>query len=155
MEEKKYPIYRFSATWNQSGFKNNGSSSCQMYENKLTDDELSTKLEEFKNNIISKHEEVEILNSNIEYVEDEAWVLKWFCHFTFNQFDNDEDAIRSFQEFVTRKEIKNEESGHYNNKMNIDKPQGYYCLMGAEDRWRWKVCHCEHCQKGKWTIINH
>ena len=25
MEEKKYPIYRFSATWNQSGFKNNGS----------------------------------------------------------------------------------------------------------------------------------
>ena len=155
MEEKKYPIYRFSATWNQSDYKNNGTSCRQMYKEKLTKEELNSKLEEFKKGIINRHENVEFLNATINYIEDETWVGKWFCHFTFNQFDNDEDAIRSFQEFVTRKEIKNEENGHYSNEMNMDKPQGYYCLMGAEDRWRWEVCHCEHCEKNEWTIINH
>ena len=139
MEEKKYPIYRFSATWNQSDYKNNGTSCRQMYREKLTKEELNSKLEEFKKGIINRHENVEFLNATINYIEDETWVGKWFCHFTFNQFYSDEDAIRSFQEFVTRKEIKNEENGHYNNEMNMDKPQGYYCLMGAEDYRDWET----------------
>ena len=105
MEEKKYPIYRFSATWNQSDYKNNGTSCRQMYKEKLSDEEMNEKLEEFKTNVTKDKEEVEFLASTVEYVEDETWVGKWFCHFTFNQFDNDDDARKSFQEFVMRKEV--------------------------------------------------
>ena len=63
--------------------------------------------------------------------------------------------MQSFQDFVMRKEIQNEENWHYNNEPNTNNPNVYYCLMGAEDRWRWEVCHCEHCEKNEWTIINH
>ena len=153
--ENKYPIYRFSAVWNQSDYQKNSSSCRQMYKEKLTDEEMNEKLEEFKTNVTKDKEEVEFLTSTVEYLEDETWVGKWFCHFTFNQFDNDDDARKSFQEFVMRKEVKNEENGHYNNEMNTNRPKGYECLMGAEDRWRWEVCHCEHCEKNEWTIINH
>ena len=155
MLEKKYPIYRFSAVWNQSDYQKNSSSCYQMYEEKLTQDEMDEKLEEFKTNVTKDKTEVEFLSSTVEYIEDETWVGKWFFHFTFNQFDNDSETEKSFQDFVMRKEVKNEENGHYNNEMNVNNPNGYYCLMGAEDRWRWEVCHCEHCEKNKWTIINH
>ena len=155
MLEKKYPIYRFSAVWNQSDYQKNGSSCRQMYKEKLSDEEMNEKLEEFKTNVTKDKKEVEFLVSTVEYLEDETWVSKWFCHFTFNQFDSDDDARKSFQEFVMRKEVKNEENGHYNNEMNTNRPEGYECLMGAEDRWRWEVCHCEHCEKNEWTIINH
>lgn len=153
--EKKYPIYRFSAVWNQSDYQKNSSSCRQMYKEKLSDEDMNEKLEEFKTNVTKDKEEVEFLVSTVEYVEDETWVGKWFCHFTFNQFDNDSEAEKSFQDFVMRKEVKNEENGHYNNEMNTNRPEGYECLMGAEDRWRWEVCHCEHCEKNEWTIINH
>ena len=39
------------------------------------------------------------------------------------------------------------------NNMNHDSKKPYYCLMGAEDYYRWKICRCEHCTKlGKITI---
>ena len=41
MEEKKYPIYRLSAVWDQKDFENNSTCSDRMFENKLTEDELN------------------------------------------------------------------------------------------------------------------
>ena len=155
MLEKKYPIYRFSATWNQSDYKNNGTSCRQMYKEKLSDEEMNEKLEEFKTNVTKDKEEVEFISSTVEYIEDETWVGKCFCHFTFNQFDNDSEAEKSFEEFVDRKISLNLQHGHHRDDMNFASKEPYYCLMGAEDRWRWEVCHCEHCEKNEWTIINH
>lgn len=155
MLEKKYPIYRFSAVWNQSDYKKNSSSCYQMYKEKLTQDEMDEKLEEFKTNVTKDKTEVEFISSTVEYLEDETWVGKWFCHFTFNKFNSDSEAEKSFEEFVDRKIELNLQHGHHRDDMNFASKEPYYCLMGAEDRWRWEVCHCEHCEKNKWTIINH
>jgi hypothetical protein len=155
MEEKRYPIYRFSATWNQDDYKNNGTGFEKMCVHALTEDELNIELDKFKQRIIDKHNGVEFINCECKYVEDETWVLQWFNHFTLNKFDNDNDVITSFEHFVDRKTEFNNKNGHYNNEMNMNNKNPHYCLMGAEDSWRWKVCHCEHCQKGDWTIINH
>jgi hypothetical protein len=137
MDEKKYPVYRFTAVWDQDDYQDNATGTNQMFKERPSEEELSLKLEEFKANIIKKHPSAIFKKIEYKYVEDETWVLKWFCHFTYNKFDKDSDAVDSFADFVSRKE-------------EID-----YCLMGAEDRYRWEVCHCEHCQKGDWTIVNH
>ena len=155
MEEKKYPIYRFSAVWDQEDYKNNSTGSCRMFESKLSDEELKEKLEEFKQNIITKHPDALFKSCECKYIEDETWVLQWFNHFTLNKFDNDNDTIRSFEQFVDRKLELNWQNGHFKDDINPNSKEPYYCLMGAEDRYRWEVCHCEHCQKGGWTIINH
>jgi hypothetical protein len=155
MEEKKYPIYRFSAIWNQKDYENNSTGCCQMFETKPTNEELELKLDEFKQNIMKKHPDAIFKICKCKYIEDETWVLQWFNHFTLNKFNNDNEAIKSFEQFVDRKTELNLQNGHYRDDMNSNSKEPYYCLMGAEDRYRWEVCHCEHCQKGDWTIINH
>ena len=137
MDEKKYPVYRFTAVWDQDDYQDNATGTNQMFKERPSEEELSLKLEEFKANIIKKRPSAIFKKIEYKYVEDETWMLKWFCHFTYNKFDKDSDAVDSFADFVSRKEETD------------------YCLMGAEDRYRWEVCHCEHCQKGDWTIVNH
>ena len=137
MDEKKYPVYRFTAVWDQDDYQDNATGTNQMFKERPSEEELSLKLEEFKANIIKKRPSAIFKKIEYKYVEDETWMLKRFCHFTYNKFDKDSDAVDSFADFVSRKEETD------------------YCLMGAEDRYRWEVCHCEHCQKGDWTIVNH
>lgn len=155
MEERKYPIYRFSAVWDQADFENNSTSCSRMFEDKLSEEELNSKLEKFKHGIIEKHPDAVFKNCKHEYIEDETWVIQWFNHFTLNKFENDDEVIESFEHFVDRKIELNLQNGHYKGDMNFNSKEPYYCLMGAEDKYRWEVCHCEHCQKGDWTIINH
>ena len=155
MEEKKYPIYRFEAVWDQSDFENNSTSCDSMFETKLSNSELESKSDEFKQNIIKKHPDAKFKSCDCKYIEDETWVLKWFCHFTLNKFDDDNATIKSFEQFVNRKTDLNLQNGHHKDESNPNSKKPFYCLMGAEDRYRWEVCHCEHCQKGGWTIINH
>lgn len=93
-----------------------------------------------------------------------TWHLTWFCHETHQKFDSDEEALRSFERYVdwaerycaSHSEVKTFKDGsHY-----VDKP---ICLMGAEDRWRWRgegyddppPCKCEHCLEHGATRINH
>ena len=155
MEEKKYPIYRFSAVWDQEDYKNNSTSIYRMFESRLSDEELGENLEKFKQNIIEKHPDAIFKSCECKYIEDETWSIQWFNHITLNKFDNDNEAIKSFERFVNRKSELNLTNGHYKGDMNFNSNEPYYCLMGAEDRYRWEVCHCEHCKKGGWTIINH
>lgn len=155
MEENKYPIYRFSAVWDQKDYENNSAGCSRMFESRLSDEEIEAKLEEYKKNIINKHPDAKFKSCECKYIEDETWVLQWFNHFTLNRFDNDSETIKSFEQFVNRKIELNLQNGHSKDDMNFNSKEPYYCLMGAEDRYRLEVCHCEHCQKGGWTIINH
>jgi len=138
MQEKKFPIYKFYATWDQDGFENNCSDYYIMYKENSSASQLEEELQLFKLGILSRHNDVVFRSIEYEFVEEESWCLGWFNHYTFNEFENDSEVERSFRDFVGRKKLLGE---------------GKYCLMGAEDRYRWVICRCEHCVKlGKITI---
>ena len=162
MEEKKFPIYRFSARWNQDDYENNGSGFSTMYKEEPTTEQLENDLNAYKQSITNKqneegHHVTEWLEATYKYVEHEAWSPLWFGHMTYNQFETNEEVERSFLEFIDRKMTQNKKNGHYETEMNYDVPYNpdkpFYCFMGAEDKWRWEICRCEHCQaRGKITI---
>lgn len=163
MEEKKFPIYNFKASWNQDNFQNNGTSSSIMCKEDLNEEELQKKFNRWKSNIekqqIEKgHPVIEWLHSSCEYVEHEVWTLYWFNHITYNQFETDEEVRKSFYNFIERKKELNRKNGHDDTQAiyidgKISKP--FYCLMGAEDEWRWKICRCEHCIAEGKIMIDH
>ena len=80
----------------------------------------------------------------------ETWSLTWFSHWTFDDGRSDEEYLASFARFVSRMEDRDD-----------------YCLMGAEDRWRWKgrtddgkgetdpPCRCKHCKVKGLIKIDH
>lgn len=90
----------------------------------------------------------------------EEWCCTWFSHWTFDDGQTDAEVLASFQEYVWRyADMQNYYPG--------DAPEGYLCLMGAEDRWRWSgsgedgdnsvntdpPCRCKHCKaQGKIRI---
>ena len=92
---------------------------------------------------------------------EETWCLSWFEHWTFDVGQSDEEALASFQRYVDR----------YRDTQDYwpgDPPEGYRCLMGAEDRWRWcgtydgspsektdPPCRCEHCKAQGVIRIGH
>jgi len=156
MEENKYPIYKFYATWDQDDFENNGTGYSIMYKENPSAEQLENELQQFKLGILAKHNGVIFKNVGYEFYEDESWCLGWFNHYTYNQFDTNSEVEESFRDYVDRKEVSNLKNGHQRNEMNMNldlKEHPYYCLMGAEDYYRWKICRCEHCTKlGKITI---
>jgi len=87
----------------------------------------------------------------------ETWCLEWFCHYTFDMGQTDEEALASFERYVRRHEHK-QRPGY--------RGDDYICLMGAEDRWRWygeppveagnpPPCRCRHCQEQGVLRIGH
>jgi hypothetical protein len=162
MEEKKFPIYNFSFRWNQDNYENNGSSFSKMYKEEPTENELRQDLENSKQyrekkQIEEGHPVTEWLEVEYKYIEHESWVLIWFNHMTYNQFETDAEVEESFKTYINRMKRLNMENGHSATEMNYSQPydsnKPFHCLMGAEDHWRWNICRCEHCQaQGKITI---
>lgn len=145
MEEKKFPIYRFWGTWNQTNYENNGTGFSDMYKENPTEEELKNKLEEFKKAMEEKQVEkgnpiTEWKDVGYKFIEDETWCSGWFGHHTYNQFQDEKETFDSFEEYVDRKRESVEDMD---------------CLMGAEDRWRWNICNCNGCKKRGITTINH
>jgi hypothetical protein len=72
----------------------------------------------------------------VKFVRWEVWCPSWFSHWTFDVGMSDADVLGSFIRYVDRTEMANRREGHM--------ADGYwhdpYCLMGAEDRWRWHGC---------------
>lgn len=161
MEEKKYPIYKFYAKWNQDNYENNGTGIRKMYREEPSIEQLENDLSTYKQTITNSqiekgHPVTEWLEIGYKYFEHESWVLQWFNHMTYNQFDTDEEVERSFWNFIDRKMIQNRENGHgETEQFNYENKNPFYCFMGAEDRWRWKICRCEHCQAQKKITIDH
>jgi len=84
----------------------------------------------------------------------DTWCIDWFSHYTYNVHLTDEELLESFEHFVRRKmpaHVRLQALGAQ------ERAEGeYYCLMGAEDRWRWKgPCRCEHCQQQGIVRIDH
>jgi hypothetical protein len=159
MEEKKFAIYSFFARWNQDNYENNGSSFYKMYKEETTTEQLENDLQNYKQNIIDKqnkenHPVTEWLEIKYKYIEHESWVLYWFNHMTYNQFETDFEVEESFSNFIYRKKTLNRANGHGETEQyDYENKKPFYCFMGADDKWRWEICRCEHCvAQGKITI---
>lgn len=99
---------------------------------------------------------------DVKFMEYETWVLKWFAHRTIDVGQTDEEALRSFEQYVSRREKLLKADRSLEN-------QGRYCLMGAEDRWRWQgemvdghndvykspPCRCKYCKERGVLTITH
>ncbi len=109
------------------------------------------------------------LEIKINLYDYEEWCPTWFSHYILDNGQSDEEILKSFEEYVWRIQRRNQDEGH----MNV---QGYwqetYCLMGAEDRWRWRAatdngdnnedpdkypppCRCNGCKERGVIVINH
>jgi len=95
----------------------------------------------------------------------EVWSCTWFSHWTWDVGLSDSDVRESFRRYVNRTERANQDEG----EMIAGVWQGKYCLMGAEDTYRWHgtadgsptgerteaPCRCEHCARRGVVTINH
>lgn len=152
-EEKKYPVYRFSFKWHQEDYQNNGTGFNRMFKVEPTKEELQEIVDETIKRTNEKYKVTEWLQSEYSLKEYESWALIWFQHITYNQFETNSEVLSSFTNFVNRKKLLNRQNGHYDTEMNFDVKTPFYCLMGAEDYYRWNICRCEHCiEQGKITV---
>jgi hypothetical protein len=160
--ELSYPIYKFEIKWKQSKGSeepfNNGTGFNLMKKEAMSEDEI----ESFKKEWWEKYQEKSLKGLNTELVSFghsfyfETWCLLWFNHETFDVGQSDEEALASFERYVSR---------HEDHQRGIQ--PGQICLMGAEDRWRWRgadedgaghtpaPCRCEGCKESGMIRINH
>lgn len=183
--EQKYPIYKFYFKWIQDGEHkdeygsnhkglrkgriHNLTSIHQMYKEELTDKELRKKaLNMFRHwNKEDKFKNVSQLKINIKFLHYETWCLGWFSHWTFDIGQSDADAVNSFDKFVWRIRQQNTKNGYDDDGRSYEgNILPYYCLMGAEDRYRWSgkndndeqtepPCRCSGCKKNGIIRIVH
>lgn len=167
MEEKKYAIYSISARWDQDDYENNSTGFSIMFKEDPGRSGVNQFAIDWWDKYINggrKHDDIPLIEKNpqlkeltVRFQEHESWCLEWFCHYTYNNHLSDIDLIRSFEDFVMRKMRQNVENGH--GEVNANYTDGmlpFYCLMGAEDRWRWsEPCHCDGCTKAGVVRITH
>ena len=168
---KKYPIYRISAKWHQPIAKPgpwdrtdglpkgrcwNSASFLRMFKEELSENELNAFLAGWWEAYSKGHPDWSKSELAIEFVENETWCLGWFFHYTFDEGQSDDEALLSFASFVDR-------------KMQLIRERGReaYCLMGAEDMWRWcgkhnedgtstpAPCRCDGCKEQGIIRIGH
>ncbi len=99
----------------------------------------------------------------------EEWCLTWFAHFIFDNGQSDVEILESFEKYVWRIQRQNQDEGYRDDEGYWQEP---YCLMGAEDRWRWRSastngdnnqdpdkypppCRCDGCKERGVIAINH
>ena len=184
VEEKKFPIYKFNFRWNELGdtskYKDNprwteglpegriwnGTGFSKMFKEEQTQEFIDKFANDWWENykVQDKNKDLDFVLDKItaEFKENESWFLTWFSHETIDIGQTDEEVLQSFESFVRRKEELN-----YQSRIKDDKD--VYCLMGAEDRWRWRgadengnhsdntppPCRCKFCKEQGVIRIGH
>ena len=185
MGDKKYPVYLSQFKWFENGRKGNRILNF-MYQRNMY--KQSDKLEEGEllpiainywdgykkhrtNKKVARQDDPKLRYKmstpiiSVEFIEFETWCLEHFQHYTFDIGQTDEEALLSFKQFVVRKIDLNHANGYHD---MISPPIGadtkkrpFYCLMGAEDDWRWRgaepdgkqsdqskpPCRCKFCKE--------
>lgn len=187
--ERVYPIYYVKARWSQNvtekdtdpcpwqieglpeGRLRNSVSWYRMPKECGEDDESwlarETKMEwwpEWQAQDKYKDLNLDDLEVTVIFQRFETWCLGWFNHWTYDLGFDDAKVLACFSDYVMRTEITNQREGEVKN----DHWQEPYCLMGAEDRYRWSgtadgdpsnrtdpPCRCSHCKKHGIVRIGH
>ncbi len=139
----------------------NSSSARGMSEEPMDSAALAEKLASFVASITTKHPDAILIESSATITHWETWGLAWFCHSTFPRGRSDAELVRSFSNYVSR-------HAYYQDRLGSDEVvrgvEYRVCLMGAEDRWRWRgehddhdtpICRCEGCTKYGVVRVNH
>lgn len=134
----KYPIFRIAIQWVEGSYRTNGTSFYKMYKEFPDFEEVTIFAESWWRSYNLSHVCGNLVSLSVEYIGDYSWCLTWFSHYTYDNGQTDMEFLDSFEEFVQGLELDDSK----------------YCLMGADERWRWKgVCRCVHCkEKGRVTI---
>ncbi len=104
------------------------------------------------------------LSFSVTFQRWETWCLSWFEHWTWDIGLSESEVLASFERFVMRTEEANRRESKLVNGYRTEP----YCLMGAEDRYRWKgtttgepdeytdpPCRCPHCKEQGVVRIGH
>lgn len=152
-----FPIYR--VRWETPGI-NSVSFHPQMLRTRDQEGEFFTKLAKgAKEHALTKNQGHADGRLVWEFWREDTWCLEWFCHKTFrDRFDNPGAVLADFEKYVRRIE-REFPPGLPVSMMGED----YVCLMGAEERWRWRgdgrdspaPCECASCELNGWWRINH
>jgi len=154
-----YPIYNTHASWNQDDYQNNSTGFDTMYREDPGLDAMQGFAEKWWADYAARKlagKNPVLLSLEVTRKPDEDWCLTWFSHYTFDTGQTDAEILVSFASYVNRTEDYN--AGHM---IWYEAEGGGFwsepiCLMGAEDKWRWKgPCRCEHCQKRGVISIDH
>ncbi len=176
----KYPIYYIKVDWIQDedrkdlpkGRIRNSTLYYTMKRTAVTDTLLKQEiLDKFWSSYKLRLEKINPSDPiiTIEYKYNESWCMGWFSHWTFDNGLSDVEILESFTNYVNRILEKNRNEGEFR---KFEDGTSYwhdpYCLMGAEDRWRWcgsktgdslettpPPCRCKHCKDQGVVRINH
>jgi hypothetical protein len=180
MEDEKYPIYRVDIQWVEddvdnhrekyestakqsstlpAGRRYNSSSGYRMLREKIEiEDIIAQEKQSWEKCEKIQDKNPVLVELTVKFLLEESWCLEWFCHWTFDDGQEDADILASFDRYVDRMERYNKKHGRRESYGWID----VICLMGAEDRWRWRgmddteaPCRCEGCKKNKVVRIVH
>jgi hypothetical protein len=184
-DEVSFPIFSVSAKWLQDetdpetrvkypnwyvdvpeGKKSNGTGYDVMKNGPVTLDQIIHETNQWwlKYSQEKQFPNVQDLKLDVRYKKHEVWYCTWFCHTTFDLGQTDEQILKSFENYIDRTELLNEKLREEQNIVYRDQtPKGGECLMGAEDRWRWRgendnsnpPCRCAGCKKWGVIRINH
>jgi hypothetical protein len=105
------------------------------------------------------------LTITVEFRRWETWCMSWFSHWTWDLGLDDGQVLQSFERYVDRTEQLNRKEGEVVNG-HFQEP---YCLMGAEDRYRWHgrtvgkgddeqtdaPCRCPCCKERGVVSVDH
>lgn len=96
--------------------------------------------------------------AEVEFTHRETWLMNWFQHQQPDWGETDAEVLDSFQRYVWRIERFNKRYRWNGGEHDA------ICLMGAEDRWRWRngdgnevplPCRCDGCKKFGLVRIAH
>ena len=165
-EDPKYPIYRFTVEFDNKEYN---TSCTQMFRECLTSNEALAHLTQFMQTVMTRERiwdngasytlqnlGLRVTKMAWETAGCETWCIVWFNHYTFDIGLSDEEVLASFERYVQRNipyamgEYESYEV--YCSRVPAEKGVS---LMGAQDRWRWKLCRCPDCEKRGVVTIDH
>ena len=171
MIDKEYPVYSVNVVWtmgkptywtNPDGKKIESKTNCTgftlAFRRKFSEETIKNKVlkkwwPNYRKEKLEKDEPISDLKIEVKFLGMHSWWISWFTHETFNSFETDQDAFDSFFRWFTDNKFQLnyvvDGYGLDDFMTQTDRYGNKHCLMGAEDQWRWEVCHCKGCEKRK------
>lgn len=160
-KEIAYPIWHISARWNQDDYKNNGTGFSISFRRHFNPQYMKRYAEKWWKDYIQRKDKYngkklidknpELIKLNIEFLGNEVWFSTWFAHQSLNYFPTEKEAFESFDKWFRKKGYRYSGYGYREDTINNE----IGCPMGADEKWRWKLCGCKICKRLKITIIKH
>ncbi len=176
-EDRRYWIYWVSFSWrfkhdvhnqycktDEDGFCQNGTASHPAFRAEASIEELKEAAQMAWDGILEREEKKEdntyhdheLIRATAHLYQRTEWWLTWFCTSTFDNGQTDDEAMASFEDYVSWVERTYTQDP-------VPGEHAKILLMGAEDRWRWygekegsdPPCRCEGCKVQGLIKINH